>query len=71
LFKKITEIVAGNLVTLVNLIVDLLCQFDIFRDAFNILGDAISEADTLRKWNLIGKFVGKLLTAVAVRRLKI
>ncbi len=70
LVKKITLIVGGDMVTLAKLIVDLICNFSLFRKAFTYLADSFSTNETVKKYSLIGKFIGTFLNAVAVRRNK-
>ena len=70
LVKKISLIVGGDMVTLGKLIVDLICNFSLFRKAFTYLADSFSTNETVKKYSLIGKFIGTFLNAVAVRRNK-
>jgi hypothetical protein len=69
LIKKIIQIVGGDMVTLGRLIIDLICNFSLFRRAFTYLIQSFNTDDTLRKFNLIGKFLGTFLRAASSRRL--
>ena len=64
---EITSIAAGNLVSLAKLIMNLICNFSLFRRAVGYLIDSIHEKETIKKFNLVGKFIGLGLRALIVR----
>jgi len=55
---EIAKIVAGDLLAIGGFFVNLMCQFEIFREAINALVDASAEADTMKKYELYGTFAG-------------
>ena len=66
----ISRIAAQDYTALAQLIIDLICNFSLFRQAFTFLIDGIHEKDTIKKFSLIGKFLGTGFRALVVRRLK-
>jgi hypothetical protein len=66
----ISSIAAGNLVAIAKLLVDLICNFKIFREAFSNLADGINEKNPVKKFGLIGRFIGGLIKALTTRRLR-
>ena len=64
---EITSIAAGNLVSLAKLIMNLICNFSLFRRAVGYLIDSIHEKENIKKFNLVGKFIGLGLRALIVR----
>jgi len=65
LVKKIMQIVGGDMVTLGKLIVDLICNFSLFRKAFTFLSKALNVKDEIIKYSLMGKFIGTFLRAAS------
>jgi len=55
---EVTRIVAGDPTAVANFFVNLVCQFEIFREAITSLVNALSEADVLKKYTGYGKFAG-------------
>jgi phage-related protein len=70
IFDKVTTIITGGWVGLAKVIVDLICQFDTFRAAFNFLIDGLGEANIPLKFHKYGKFVGTLLKAIGGKRFR-
>jgi hypothetical protein len=68
LAKKIMTIIGGDMVALGKLIIDLICNFPMFRKAFTYLSKSLNTQDQLIQYSLIGKFIGTFLNAAAVRR---
>ena len=66
--SDIAQIAAGNYLKLATLIVDLICNFKIFRKAFSNLVDAIKSKDVIIKFQLAGKFLGYLFRALVTKK---
>jgi hypothetical protein len=65
----IVKIAAGDVVALASVIIDLICNFDDFREAVNKFIDGIHETNTLKKYNDFGQFFGILFKALMARRI--
>jgi Na+/serine symporter len=68
IYSRITTIMASGLIGLAKVFIDLVCNFDIFRQAVNKLIDGFKQTDTLKKFNNYGQFVGLLIKAIGTRR---
>jgi phage-related protein len=66
--QQIAQIAAQNYAMIAKIIIDLICNFSLFRQAIGYLIDSISEPDTTKKFSLIGKFIGSLIRALVTRR---
>ena len=62
----IASIAGHNYPAIAKLIVDLLCNFELFNQAFNFLFQSFKETDTLKKFSLVGKFMGLGFRALVV-----
>jgi len=70
IYSRIQTIVETDGVGFGKIFLDLVCNFDIFRQAVEALVGGIKQKDVLKKFNLIGQFVGLLLKAIGSRRFK-
>jgi hypothetical protein len=69
--KKIATITAGGLLGLAKVFIDLVCNFDIFRQAVTTLIKGLKERVVTTKYKLIGEFVGLLFKAIGSRRFRL
>jgi len=67
--SQITRIAALDFSALAMLIVDLICNFSLFKQAFIYLIDSIHEKETINKFSLVGKFLGTALRSLVVRKM--
>jgi len=70
IYDKITTIISGGGAGLAKVFVDLVCQFDTFRQAVETLITAIKEPDTMKKFNGYGRFTGLVLKAIGSKRFR-
>jgi len=68
IYGKITTIMSGGFIGLGKVLIDLICNFDIFRKAVNNLIDGLKEKDPPRKFEKIGMFVGGILRGIGSKR---
>ena len=66
----LASIAAQDYASIAELIVDLICNFSDFVEAFTYLIDGIHESDTIKQYSLIGKFIGTAIRAIVSRKLK-
>jgi hypothetical protein len=66
----IATIVGGNVVGLAKLFIDLICNFGDFRAAISNLIDGINEPDTLKKYGLFGRFIGRFTKALTTKKMR-
>jgi len=60
-----TRIAAQDYTALAELLVGLICNFSVFREAFGYLSSAVAEKVLLPKFNMIGKFIGTAVRALS------
>jgi hypothetical protein len=65
---SLASIAAGNIPELAKVLIDLVCNFADFRAAFSLLGDAVNENDMIKRYNLLGQFLGKFAKAMTTRK---
>jgi phage-related protein len=68
IIAKFQKIIAGNAVGIIDVLIDLVCNWQEFKAAVGFLTQAQSERVVVNKWGLIGKFIGKLLFAIGKTR---
>jgi hypothetical protein len=68
IIAKFQKIMTGTAVGIIDVLIDLICNWDDFKAAIAFLTQAQGEKDVVNKWGLIGKFVGKLLFAIGKTR---
>jgi phage-related protein len=68
IIAKFQKIVAGNAVGIIDVLIDLVCNWQEFKAAIGFLTQAQGERVVVNKWGLIGKFIGKLLFAIGKTR---
>ena len=61
----INRIAAQDYTALAELLVGLICNFSVFREAFGYLSSALAEKTQLLKFNMIGKFIGTSFRALS------
>ena len=68
--KKVQAMIAAGAapVVIAGYVVDYICKFEDFRNAINLLIQGIESKDTIKKYNLIGQFIGKLAKTILGRR---
>jgi hypothetical protein len=71
IYDKVTTIVSGGFIGLGKVFVDLICNFDIFRQSVNALIKGVGEKDILKKYNNYGQFIGFLIKALGSKRLRL
>jgi len=64
--KAIGLIAAGDMTELAKLVVDLICNYNDFVDAFKSLYNGIIEPNSLKKFGHFGRFLGRLAKAIIV-----
>ena len=65
LYTQIAALITGGLVGLEKFFIDLICNFDAFRAAVNILITALNTTDILQKYLGYGSFIGAILEIFA------
>jgi len=70
IYDKVTTIVSGGGAGLASVFIDLVCQFDTFRQAVETLITAIKESDTMKKFNGYGRFTGLIIKAIGSKRFR-
>jgi hypothetical protein len=71
IITKVRKIMTMGLLGLVDVLLDLICNWKEFKAAVDFLLAGIRESNTVQKFKLIGKFIGKLLFAIGkARRLR-
>jgi len=68
ILNKVRTIVSGGGAGLVKVFVQLLCHFDLFKQAILSLVTAIQKEDILEKHKHYGKFLGSLLAAFGSKK---
>ena len=54
----IASIAEQNFTVIAKMVIELICNFSLFRSAFTFLVDSLNENDVLKKYILVGKFFG-------------
>jgi len=67
---EITKIAAGDMTALANLIITLICNFSLFKEAFLYLIDGINDSNVINKFSLIGKFIGTAFRGAVTGRFR-
>jgi len=62
--NRINDISSVKPKKIASVFIDLVCNMGLFREAFALLAEVISEKAPLIKWNKFGRFVGKFLYAL-------
>jgi hypothetical protein len=61
---KVASMAAGNGVEIAGFVIDLVCNYKIFKQAFEYLSESFTKTNLTEKYHLIGKFIGTILKAV-------
>jgi len=68
--EKFSTIAAGGFVGLGKVMVDLICNFDKFRKAVNLIVEGISESDIPTKYFKYGHGLGTLVNAIGTKKMR-
>jgi len=68
IYDKVQTVIAGGWVGVAKVFIDLICAFDTFRESVNFLIQALGTASIPDRWELYGKFAGRLLRALGSKK---
>jgi len=66
--QKIGRAAAGDMTALASIIIDIICNFDKFREGWNHFKTAWNTSDIGQKYNYYGRAFGLWLNAIATKR---
>lgn len=66
--KKLTLLMSAGYAGFAKVFIDLVCNFDRFREAVQALLNGMKQIDTLKKFHFYGQFIGTLLRALSGKK---
>jgi hypothetical protein len=70
IYDKINIIVASGWVGFAAILIELISEYKLFREIFNILIEALRNGDVEEKYFLLGQFIGRLLKSIGNSNLR-
>ena len=69
--ERVDKIINEGTSERVDVLIDMLCSFSKLREAGETIKQAVSSGNTLEKWNLIGRSIGKIFYSITGARKKL